>query len=96
MRRRTLLRGAACWPALLAPLPGVAAEGTPFSDETVRDMARDLASKPFQAQDTTLPAALANISYDQYRMLRFDKAHALWRGQKLPWQVEFFPSRLDL
>lgn len=44
----------------------------------------------FQPQETGLPAFLANISYDQYRMLRFDKAHALWRGAKLPWQVEFF------
>ena len=49
-----------------------------------------LASKPFQPQDTGLPTALANVGYDQYRMLRFDKAHALWRGTKVPWQVEFF------
>jgi glucans biosynthesis protein len=64
--------------------------GTLFTAATVRDAARDLASRPFQPQETALPSYLATISYDQYRMLRFDKAHALWRGTNLPWQVEFF------
>lgn len=56
----------------------------------MRDYARDLASRPFVAQATGLPGYLAKLSYDQYRTLRFDKQQALWRGSKLPWQVEFF------
>ena len=89
MQRRVLL---AALPAILATAPGRAAiqGGTPFSDATVRDAARALASKPFQAQETGLPSYLDNLSYDQYRMLRFDKQHAVWRDTKLPWQVEFF------
>ena len=37
-----------------------------------------------------MPGYLDSLGYDQYRALRFDKEHALWRGTKLPWQVEFF------
>ncbi len=89
LQRRALL---AALPAILTSRPGFAAAetGTAFSAETVRDAARELAAKPFQAQDTALPTYLANLSYDQYRMLRFDKRDALWRDAKLPWQVEFF------
>ncbi|WP_158746754.1 glucan biosynthesis protein [Acidisphaera sp. L21] len=92
MQRRDLLAAAAALPAVLAARPSLAAPdtGTAFSAATVRDAARDLASRPFQAQETGLPGYLANIGYDQYRMLRFDKRHALWRDTKLPWQVEFF------
>jgi glucans biosynthesis protein len=78
-------------PVALSSQPSHAADaGTPFSAATVREAARDLSAKPFQAQETGLPSYLADLSYDQYRMLRFDKAHALWRGTKEPWQVEFF------
>ena len=98
MQRRSLLRGAGAIPLAFAARPGFAANpgaaaklgGTPFSADTVREAARDLASRPFQPQETGLPGYLANISYDQYRSLRFNKDHALWRGTKEPWQVEFF------
>ena len=83
-----LLRGAAAVPLVLAG-GRVCAADSPFDASTVRNAAQDLASRPFQAQVTALPAYLSNLSYDQYRMLRFDKAHALWRGTKLPYQVEF-------
>jgi glucans biosynthesis protein len=90
--RRTLLGRAALLPFLCLRTQGLAAaeSGTPFSADTVRDAARDLAGKPFTPQEDALPASLANITYDQYRMLRFDKNRALWRDSNLPWQVEFF------
>jgi glucans biosynthesis protein len=92
LQRRPLLRGAAALPALLIAKRSLAApeSGTPFLADTVREAARALAAKPFQAQETALPSYLADLGYDQYRMLRFDKRHALWGDTKLPWQVEFF------
>ena len=36
-----------------------------------------------------LPASLANLSYDQYRDIRFRPASALWHGQAL-FEVQFF------
>ena len=73
-------------------MPTCAADsaGTPFDANTVRGLAQGLASKPFQAQETALPAFLNDLSYDQYRDLRFNKAQAVWRDSKLPWQIEFF------
>ena len=89
MHRRSLLRAL---PALAVPSRAWAAEGpgSPFSPATVHDFAQDLAARPFAPQDTGLPGYIAKLSYDQYRTLRFDKAQALWRGTRLPWQVEFF------
>lgn len=91
LNRRTLLKAAATLP--IGGVGGhVQAEttGTPFDGNTVRELAQGLAARPFQPQETGLPGYLNDLSYDQYRMLRFDKTHALWRGTKLPWQVDFF------
>jgi len=101
--RRSFLSAAAL-PAVLAAtgISGAKAQGTPFSQATVRDYARDLASRPFQAQDTALPGYISKLTYDQYRTLRFDKKQALWAGTDLPWQVEFshrgfiYAGRVDI
>ena len=97
MRRRELLLAAAASIAdtLGAPLRANAAnaaddQGLPFNADTVRQLARDLAQKPYKAADTNLPAELKNLSYDQYRAIRFLPERALWRNDKLPFQAEFF------
>ena len=55
MNRRQLVRGSALLPAvLLAARSGFAAAGPPegaFSPSSVRDLARALASKPYEAPD---------------------------------------------
>ncbi|MFL6837891.1 MAG: glucan biosynthesis protein, partial [Bradyrhizobium sp.] len=66
------------------------AEPQRFDGSIVRQIARDLASKPFKAPDNTLPDNLKNLDYDHYRMIRFSPERALWRGQKLPFEVQFF------
>lgn len=53
-------------------------------------MARQLASRPYKARDTRMPQALAEMKYDAYRAIRFVPDRALWRGQKLPFEAEFF------
>jgi glucans biosynthesis protein len=62
----------------------------PFSDGTVRDMARDLAKRPHRAPDDRLPAGFTDLSYDDYRKLTFDRERALWRGENLRFQVQLF------
>jgi glucans biosynthesis protein len=37
-----------------------------------------------------VPDWLLNISYDQWREIRFRADHALWRGERSPFQVQFF------
>jgi glucans biosynthesis protein len=74
-------------PGILRP---VRAEPMPFDRGVVRQMARDLANKPFKAPDSKLPDNLKDLDYDHYRAIRFLPEHALWRGEKLPFEVQFF------
>ena len=49
--------------------------------QTVRERARDGASKPFVESKTNLSEALDKLSYDEYRAIRYKPARALWRGE---------------
>uniref|UniRef100_UPI0025E5951A glucan biosynthesis protein G n=1 Tax=Tardiphaga sp. TaxID=1926292 RepID=UPI0025E5951A len=92
MNRRQLLGATAVLPLLaMSPRSLAAAAGpTPFDASVVRQMARDAASKAFKAPDNKLPDSLKNLDYDQYRALRFNPEKALWHGEKLPFEVQFF------
>src|SRR5438128_11018302 len=74
-------------PGLLSPAH---AQPAPFDRSIVRQMARDLASKPYKASSEKLPDNLADIDYDHYRAIRFLPERALWRGEKLAFEVQFF------
>ncbi len=64
------------------------AAGVPFDAYTVRQMARERAQKPFKAPDQKLPAQLDKLSYDEYRNIRFNPDKAIWRGDKLPFEMQ--------
>ena len=66
------------------------AEEAPFDANTVREMARGLAQKPYKAPTEELPAPLSDLTYDQYRDIRFRPDQALWRPQGLPFQMQLF------
>jgi glucans biosynthesis protein len=61
-----------------------------FDAQAVRRLARDLAGKPYKNQPAPLPPELDKLDYDQYRAVRFLPERALWRGENLPFQVQFF------
>jgi periplasmic glucans biosynthesis protein len=94
VNRRHFLQAAASLP-LVAPAMGglvapARADATPFDRSVVRQLAREAANKPYKAPDTKLPDNLKNLDYDHYRQIRFLPEHALWRSEKLPFQVQFF------
>jgi periplasmic glucans biosynthesis protein len=91
-RRQILQAGAALPIAAALPPPPVAAAPLEiaFGPSYVRDLARGLSEKAFEPPDEKLPDALQNLTYDQYRSIRFLPDHALWRGDNLPFQVQFF------
>jgi glucans biosynthesis protein len=66
------------------------AEVAPFSFADVRQRAVELASRPYEAQPDDLPQAVRDLNYDQYRDIRFRPEQALWRGEGLPFEVQFF------
>ncbi|WP_427902088.1 glucan biosynthesis protein [Marinobacter goseongensis] len=100
MDRRTLLKlGLLLGCALpLARMPltqaatGTAPDnaGQPFSHDWLRQHARALAAKPYQSRQAGLPAALNNLSWDDYQSIRFRPDHALWRGNGSPFRAQFF------
>jgi glucans biosynthesis protein len=71
---------------LLACAPGVAGA---FGFEDASKRAQQLAAKSHQPPADTLPKALAGVTYDQYRDIRFKADQALWRG-KQQFEVQFF------
>jgi periplasmic glucans biosynthesis protein len=94
LNRRNFLQVAASLP-LVSSVEGqmgspAKAEAAPFDRSLVRQLAKDAADKPYKAPDTKLPDALKNLDYDHYRQIRFLPDRALWRGEKLPFEVQFF------
>jgi periplasmic glucans biosynthesis protein len=93
LNRRRFLQAAAALPlastarSLIVPAQ---AETTPFDRSIVRELARDAANKPYKAPDAKLPDTLKNLDYDHYRQIRFQPERALWRSEKLPFEVQFF------
>jgi len=72
--------------ALVAAAPPAAAFG--FDD--VDRMAKELASRPQPKPAFVLPKALKDLTYDQTRDIRFNPDRALWRADKLPYEIQFF------
>ncbi|MBS9476993.1 glucan biosynthesis protein [Ancylobacter radicis] len=108
MRRRDVLLGAAVlalsgtgtWPR--NPAMAQTDKPTRFDAQTVRQLARELAMKPFAAPDQQLPSDLNELSYDQYRNIRFNQDRSLWRGQGTPFEAQLlhrgflFRDRVDI
>lgn len=97
MKRREVLGGIAI-AALLPSVPGrwsdpaSAADdpARPFDNGTVPAMARDLATRPYAPPDERLPDAFGKADYDAYRTIVFDRDRALWRPERLPFQLQPF------
>jgi glucans biosynthesis protein len=61
-----------------------------FDFDDVARRASALASQPYKAPHTELPKALKDLSYDEYRDIRFKPARSLWRSANLPFEVQLF------
>jgi periplasmic glucans biosynthesis protein len=57
------------------------------------DVARQAAALARQAHRPAppLPAALAALTYDQYRRIQFREERSLWRATAVPFDMQFFP-----
>lgn len=96
MRRRDVLLGAAIlavagtgtWPAPREEAEAQTDKPTRFDAQTVRQLARELAARPYANPDRQLPKELNELSYDQYRNIRFNPDRSLWRGQGTPFEAQ--------
>lgn len=82
---RRALRGIFALGLLLA-LP--AAWGFAFDDVAAR--ASSLAGRPYKPPAVNLPTELRELDYDAYRDIRYRPEKALWRAEKLPFELMFF------
>ncbi len=58
----------------------------------VRKQAAELSRRIFEPPPETFPGALAAMGYDEYRDLRFRPERAVWRGEDLGFELQFFVS----
>ena len=71
--------------------PAWAKDNSPApSFESILVIARELASKPYQDDRRPLPPRLAELNYDQVRDIRFNPKEAVWRRERIPFQLQFF------
>ncbi|MFT3990266.1 MAG: glucan biosynthesis protein G [Luteolibacter sp.] len=57
----------------------------------IENRAKDLAGKPYVSPNRgVLPDWMKNLTYDQYRDIRFNTDQALWVSEKLPFRAMFF------
>jgi glucans biosynthesis protein len=95
LNRRQFVAGSAAGLSALAAGTALSAEKDTATDyafepEHVRRLAQELAKKPYTPPDRSLPPPLAEMKYDAYRAIRFLPDQALWRQEKLPFQLQFF------
>jgi glucans biosynthesis protein len=65
-----------------APLP-------PFTFATVERLAQDRATKAYRNRSTKLPDAIAKLTFEEYRDIRFQRTSSLWYDRAL-FEVQFF------
>lgn len=71
-------------------LPGNAGAGNGMDFDQVKAKARELATHPMREDRLDLAEKLRAITYDQMRDIRFDPKQAIWRRERLPFQIQFF------
>jgi glucans biosynthesis protein len=77
-------------PAPPASAPAEPAPAKPFDFAEVEQRARALAQKPYERDEAGMPEFLGQLSYDQYRDIRYKPDKALWRDEGLPFQLQLF------
>ncbi len=61
-----------------------------FGFDAVAQRAEQLAAASYKAPDKALPKALAELTYDQYRDIRYRPDRNLWADAGLPFEIAFF------
>ncbi|NEV62094.1 glucan biosynthesis protein [Thiorhodococcus minor] len=81
---------AADTPGVVEPVP---AEGAPgdFTFAAVARRAEELSTRDFEPDRPALPDYLADLDYDGYRDIRFNREESIWKEDGLPFQMQLFP-----
>src|SRR5688500_14624420 len=63
-----------------------------FTPSTVVELAKRTAASAYVPRRLEGNSALQQLSYDQYRDIRFRPEMALWRNEQVPFRVELLPA----
>lgn len=74
---------------LVGPVWAAPAMEKKFSFENVEQAAKDLLAAPYQPP-ATIPEGLRDLDYDAWRKIRFNPGQAVWKKDKLPFELQFF------
>lgn len=61
-----------------------------FTRDTVQEIARELARRPFKTAPTQVPESIKSLSYDQYRAIRYRPEKAIWAEDSVPYRMQLF------
>ncbi|MDD3768416.1 MULTISPECIES: glucan biosynthesis protein G [Aminobacterium] len=75
---------------LTVPIPLFCAVQEEVGLAFVNHKAEGLALRPFEDPRGSVPKLLMELSYDQWRDIRFRPEKALWKEEKLPFSLQFF------
>src|SRR5262245_58743594 len=78
--------------APIRPAPQPQNSDRPFNTTTVLDLARKVASEPFVQRKLPSGSPLPQLSYEQYRDIRFNTQAAIWRNEEVPFRLELLPA----
>jgi len=73
-----------------AALCVAASAASAFGFDDVGARASSLAARPYKPAVVNLPTELRELDYDAYRDIRYRPEKALWRSEKLPFELMFF------
>jgi glucans biosynthesis protein len=62
-----------------------------FGPTHVQALAEQLAAQPFAKPAVKLPQSFQQLGYDQFRDIRFRTDQAIWRGEKLDFELQLLP-----
>src|SRR5262245_35489320 len=63
-----------------------------FEPNTVLELARRLSASAYSPQKLDGSPALQQLTYDQYRDIRFNAEAGIWRNEQVPFRVELLPA----
>jgi glucans biosynthesis protein len=90
----SLLSTATLWPvgpAFAAKEWTLAMPGAAFGFDQVSAIAESLAVQTFEPNAAPLPEHLASLTPARYHSIHFRAEASLWRGENVPYEVQFFP-----
>ncbi len=64
---------------------------TAFDPALVQNLAQQLSTSEFASPSLSLPESFKQLSYDQFRDVRFRTDQAIWRGDKTDFELQLLP-----